>query len=295
VIYLIDPKIRILLLSRYFQQTEGKAFPFFLRDSHWINYRVCSVSHSSLFGVALFGRSEAHQFQDPHRRVVDAGMPCPDTSEISGKSGCFPLVEQRGSGPGGIHQGGNRFRVRLPGGRAAPFDEKNAAYTYILAFRGLPLVLVISALTSLLFYWRIIPVVVNGFAWVLTRAMGIGGVEGLGAAANVFVGMVEAPLFVKPYLKRISRSELFTIMVCGMATIAGTVMVLYASILQSVVPGIMGHLLVASIVSAPAAITISKLMVPEVSTISEEALAAPRGARSAMDAITKGPSGASSS
>jgi CNT family concentrative nucleoside transporter len=148
--------------------------------------------------------------------------------------------------------------------------------------------LVISALTSLFFYWRIIPVVVNGFAWILTRVMGIGGVEGLGAAANVFIGMVEAPLFVRPYLKKISRSELFTIMVCGMATIAGTVMVLYASILQSVVPGIMGHLLVASIVSAPAAITISKLMVPEVAEISEEALAAPRGARSAMDAITKG-------
>jgi concentrative nucleoside transporter, CNT family len=131
-------------------------------------------------------------------------------------------------------------------------------------------------------------VVVNGFAWILTRAMGIGGVEGLGAAANVFIGMVEAPLFVRPYLKKISRSELFTIMVCGMATIAGTVMVLYAAILQSVVPGIMGHLLVASIVSAPAAITISKLMVPEVSTASQEALSVPSEAQSAMDAITKG-------
>ena len=185
-------------------------------------------------------------------------------------------------------QAGTGFVFGYLGGGPPPFDEKNAAFTYILAFRGLPLVLVISALTSLFFYWRIIPWVVNGFAWILTRAMGIGGVEGLGAAANVFIGMVEAPLFVRPYLSRISRSELFTIMVCGMATIAGTVMVLYASILQSAVPGIMGHLLVASIVSAPAAITISKLMVPEVSTASEEALAAPRGARSAMDAITKG-------
>ncbi|HKI47919.1 MAG TPA: nucleoside transporter C-terminal domain-containing protein [Desulfobacteria bacterium] len=183
---------------------------------------------------------------------------------------------------------GTGFVFGYLGGGPLPFNEKNAAFTYILAFRGLPLVLVISALTSLFFYWRIIPVVVNGFAWILTRVMGIGGVEGLGAAANVFIGMVEAPLFVRPYLKKISRSELFTIMVCGMATIAGTVMVLYASILQSVVPGIMGHLLVASIVSAPAAITISKLMVPEVATVSEEALAAPRGARSAMDAITKG-------
>ena len=183
---------------------------------------------------------------------------------------------------------GTGFVFGYLGGGHLPFDEKHPAFNYVLAFRGLPLVLVISALTSLFFYWRIIPLVVNGFAWILKRVMGIGGVEGLGAAANVFIGMVEAPLFVRPYLSRISRSELFTIMVCGMATVAGTVMVLYASILQHVVPGIMGHLLVASIVSAPAAITISKLMVPESSRLSEEALSAPRGARSAMDAITNG-------
>ncbi len=183
---------------------------------------------------------------------------------------------------------GTSFIFGYLGGGHLPFEEKHPAFSYVLAFRGLPLVLVISALTSLFFYWRIIPLVVNGFAWILKRVMGIGGVEGLGAAANVFIGMVEAPLFVRPYLSRISRSELFTIMVCGMATIAGTVMVLYASILQHVVPGIMGHLLVASIVSAPAAITISKLMVPESSRLSEEALSAPRGARSAMDAITNG-------
>ncbi len=185
-------------------------------------------------------------------------------------------------------QAGTGFVFGYLGGGPLPFDDKNPAFSYVLAFRGLPLVLVISTLTSLFFYWRIIPWVVNGFAWILRRVMGIGGVEGLGAAANVFIGMVEAPLFIKPYLSGISRSELFTIMVCGMATIAGTVMVLYASILQSVVPGIMGHLLVASIVSAPAAITISKLMVPETSGLSGEALSVPRGAQSAMDAITNG-------
>ena len=146
----------------------------------------------------------------------------------------------------------------------------------------------ISALSSLFFYWRIIPWVVNGFSWVLRRVMGIGGVEGVGAAANVFVGMVESPVIVRPYLSNISRSELFTIMACGMATIAGTVMVLYASILQHVVPGIMGHLLVASIISAPAAITVAKLMIPETSDLSKEGVALPREARSAMDAITRG-------
>jgi CNT family concentrative nucleoside transporter len=183
---------------------------------------------------------------------------------------------------------GTGFVFGFLGGGPLPFDEKTPGSSYILAFRGLPLLLVISALSSLFFYWRTIPWVVNGFSWVLRRVMGIGGVEGLGAAANVFIGMVESPLIVRPYLLSISRSELFTIMACGMATIAGTVMVLYASILQHVVPGIMGHLLVASIVSAPAAITVAKLMIPETSDLSKEGVALPREARSAMDAITRG-------
>jgi len=118
--------------------------------------------------------------------------------------------------------------------------------------------------------------------------MGIGGVEGVGAAVNVFIGMVESPLIIRPYLMEISRSELFTIMACGMATIAGTVMVIYASILYNVIPGIMGHLLVASIISAPAAITVSKLMIPETSDLSQEDVEIPREASSSMDAITRG-------
>jgi CNT family concentrative nucleoside transporter len=118
--------------------------------------------------------------------------------------------------------------------------------------------------------------------------MGIGGVEGLGTAANIFVGMVESPLFVRPYLSDISRSELFTIMTSGMATIAGTVMVLYATVLSKVVPGIMGHLLTASIISAPAAVTISKLMIPETGEPTGGDMEVTGGASSSMDAITRG-------
>jgi CNT family concentrative nucleoside transporter len=158
---------------------------------------------------------------------------------------------------------GTGFVFGYLGGAPLPFDEITPGLSYILAFRGLPLVLVISALSSLLFYWKVLPVAVRSFSWVLRRTMGIGGVEGLGTAVNIFVGMVESPLLTRPYLPDISRSELFTIMTCGMATIAGTVMVLYATILNASVPGIMGHLLTASIISAPAAVTIAKLMVPE--------------------------------
>jgi CNT family concentrative nucleoside transporter len=149
-------------------------------------------------------------------------------------------------------------------------------------------VLVISALSALLYHWRIIPLVVKSFSWVLRRAMGIGGVEGLGVTANVFVGMVESPLLIRPYLLGISRSELFTIMTSGMATIAGTVMVLYASILNESIPGIMGHLLTASLISAPAAITTSKLMVPETGEPSTGRLELPVQANSSMGAIAQG-------
>jgi len=183
---------------------------------------------------------------------------------------------------------GTSFVFGYLGGGPLPFEEKLPGLTYVFAFRALPLVLVMSALSALLFHWRVLPVLVRAFSWVLRRSMGLGGVEGLGTAANVFVGMVESPLLVRPYLDAVSRSELFTIMTAGMATIAGTVMVLYASILTRHVPDIMGHLLTASLISAPAAVTISKLMIPEHETLSTGDILLESETRSSMDAITKG-------
>ena len=174
------------------------------------------------------------------------------------------------------------------GGGDLPFAEKFPGASFILAFRALPLILVISALSALLFYWKILPIVVQAFSWSLQKTMGLGGAEGLGVSANIFVGMVESPLLIRPYLKDMTRSELFTLMTTGMATIAGTVMVLYASILSNVIPDIMGHILTASIISVPAAITISKIMIPETGQTTSGEMTAPETALSAMDAITKG-------
>jgi CNT family concentrative nucleoside transporter len=174
------------------------------------------------------------------------------------------------------------------GGGALPFTEKFPGASFILAFRALPLILVISALSALLFYWKILPLIVKVFSWTLQKTMGLGGAEGLGVSANIFVGMVESPLFIRPYLKEMTRSEIFTLMTTGMATIAGTVMVLYASILSKVVPDIMGHILTASIISVPAAIMISKIMVPETGELTSGELTSPEEALSAMDAVTKG-------
>jgi CNT family concentrative nucleoside transporter len=174
------------------------------------------------------------------------------------------------------------------GGGDLPFTEKFPGASFILAFRALPLILVISALSALLFYWKILPLIVKAFSWSLQKTMGLGGAEGLGVSANIFVGMVESPLFIRPYLKEMTRSEIFTVMTTGMATIAGTVMVLYAIILGSVIPDIMGHILTASIISVPAAITISKIMVPETGQLTSGDLTSPEEALSAMDAVTKG-------
>lgn len=183
---------------------------------------------------------------------------------------------------------GTSFVFGYLGGGPLPFAESYAGASFVLAFRALPLVLVVSALSALLFHWRILPLIVRGFSLLLQRSMGIGGAVGVGAAVNVFVGMIEAPLFVRPYLKQLDRGELFMIMSCGMATIAGTVMVLYASILQPVIPAAMGHLLAASIVNAPSALAVAALMVPPAGAPTAGEMIAAEPADSSMDAITKG-------
>jgi len=173
------------------------------------------------------------------------------------------------------------------GGGPLPFAETYPGASFVLAFRALPLVLVVSALSALLFYWRVLPWIVRGFSFLLQKTMGVGGAIGLSSAANVFVGMVEAPLLVKPYLGSMSRGELFILMSCGMATVAGTVMALYASILLNTIPGALGHILSASIISTPAAIAISVLMVPPDAPATEGKLVS-QTATSSMDAVTRG-------
>jgi CNT family concentrative nucleoside transporter len=174
------------------------------------------------------------------------------------------------------------------GGGAAPFEVTHPGSSFILAFRALPLVLVVSALSALLFYWRVLPAVVRAISWLLERTMGVGGAVGLSTAANVFVGMVEAPLVVRPYLARLSRGELFAVMVGGMATIAGTVLFLYASILRDVLPDAVAHLLIASVLSAPAALVVAFLMVPPEGEATGGRLELASEAKSSMDALTRG-------
>jgi concentrative nucleoside transporter, CNT family len=198
---------------------------------------------------------------------------------------------------------GTSFVFGYLGGGALPFDLKTPGADFILAFQALPVILVMSVLTSLLFYWRILPPVVRGMAWFLERTLGVGGAVGLSTAANIFLGMVEAPLFIRPYLAQLTRSELFLVMTGGMAGIAGTVLVLYATLLAPLIPDAAAHFVIASVLGAPAAILISLIMVPETrdhhtgGTLEVPPVAADvRGvtpdpglaASSTMDAIVKG-------
>ncbi|HEY7241870.1 MAG TPA: nucleoside transporter C-terminal domain-containing protein [Burkholderiales bacterium] len=174
------------------------------------------------------------------------------------------------------------------GGGPAPFQVTDTGATFVLAFRALPIVLVMSALSALLFYWRVLPAIVRALSFALEKLMRVGGVVGLSAAANIFVGMVEAPLFVRPYLAKVSRGELFAIMVGGMASIAGTVLFLYAAILRPVLPDAVAHLLIASILSAPAALVIAFLMVPPEGAVTGGNIELRSDASSSMDALTRG-------
>ncbi len=181
---------------------------------------------------------------------------------------------------------GTAFVFGYLGGGATPFEITHPENTFILAIQGLSLILTVSVLAALLFHWRVIPVLVQGLAWGLRKTLGIGGAEGFSAAANVFVGMIEAPLLIRPYLRDMSRSGLFIVMTAGMATIAGNMFVLYATILAPVIPDAVGNLLTASLISAPAAITVAALMVPALGNgQGAEAPVCVSGAGSSLEAI----------
>lgn len=184
---------------------------------------------------------------------------------------------------------GTSFVFGYLGGGPAPFEPAAPQNLFILATQGLPLILIVSALSALLFYWRILPKIVQGFAWVLERTMGLGGAVGVAASANVFVGMIEAPLLIRPYLRELNRASLFLVLTAGMATIAGNMFVLYATVLTPVLSDAAGTLMTASVISAPAAVAIAALMVPgDLTGGTVEQMDPERKATSAAEAIVDG-------
>ena len=169
-----------------------------------------------------------------------------------------------------------------------PFSISEPGATLILAFRILPLILMFTVLSAILWHYRVLPTVIKGFSLVLRKSLKVSGAVGFSSAANIFIGMVESPALIRPYISVLTRSELFVVMSCGMATIAGSVMVFYSIILQGTLDDPLGHIITASVISAPAAIMIALIMVPEqAATVSEEVELSVEYT-SLMDAITKG-------
>src|ERR1700719_2795491 len=210
--------------------------------------------------------------------------------KVPGATRVFAAINDAVNAISAASRAGTSFVFGYLGGGQLPFELKTPGAEFVLALQALPIVLVMSVLTTLLFYWRILPPVVRGFSWALERTLGVGGAVGLSTAANIFVGQVEAPLFIRPYLRVLSRGELFIVMTGGMAGIAGTVLVLYATILGPIIPDAAGHIVVASVLGAPVAILFGQIMVPDphdARTVA--ALGDPEAdATSTMDAIVKG-------
>ncbi|MFN7709605.1 MAG: NupC/NupG family nucleoside CNT transporter [Holosporales bacterium] len=185
---------------------------------------------------------------------------------------------------------GTKFVFGYLGGGDVPFEMKPGASSFIFAFQPLAMVMVVSALSMLLFHWKILPILVRGFSWALRRTLNIGGALGVCAAAKVFLGQTEAPLLIRPYMAKFSRSELFTVMTAGMATTSATIMVLYSTILENTIANPISHILTASIISIPAAIVVSRIMIPHVGEDTSGDMVLPYQFSGAMDAVSTGAS-----
>lgn len=184
-----------------------------------------------------------------------------------------------------------KFVFGYLGGGDTPFSLcNNGTSAFIFAFQALPMLIVISAISMLLFHWRILPFLVRGFSWALQRTLNVGGALGVCSAAKVFLGQTEAPLLIRPYFTKLSRSELFSVMTAGMATTSASIMVVYSTILENTVDNPISHILTASIISIPAALTISRLMVPQEDVSASGELVNPYNFSGSMDAISQGAS-----
>jgi len=158
---------------------------------------------------------------------------------------------------------GTQFVFGYLAGGDQPYAVTNDGALFTFAFQVLPLILVISALSALLWHWKILKWITLGFGLLFQRTMGLGGASALAVAANIFLGMIESPIVIRAYLDKLTRSELFLMMTVGLSTVAGSTMVAYAAILSPVMLDAAGHVLVASIIAAPAGVLLARVIVPE--------------------------------
>lgn len=172
------------------------------------------------------------------------------------------------------------------GGLANPPDKLGLGY--ILALQGFPVLITISALSAILTYWKILPFIINLFSIFFRRILNIGGTLGFAVSANIFLGMSETPLVINAYLKRLTHSEIFSLMVCGTSAVASSVMILYSMILKQIIENPLGHIITSVLISIPASLTISRIIIPEVSEVSEGKDINCSQAKNTLDAVYTG-------
>ncbi|MFN5614934.1 MAG: NupC/NupG family nucleoside CNT transporter [Brevundimonas sp.] len=211
---------------------------------------------------------------------------------IPGSQGVLAAITGAVDGLAAATRVGAQFVFGYLAGGAQPYVIENRPALFVFAFEVLPLILVISALSALLWHWRILRWITRGFGFLFQKTLGLGGASALAVAANIFLGMIESPIVIRAYLDKLTRSEIFLMMVVGLATVAGSTMVAYATLLAPVLPNAAGHVLVASIVSAPAGVLLARIIVPE--KAGQGGAYADYGSAlrydSAIDAIVKGTS-----
>jgi CNT family concentrative nucleoside transporter len=179
----------------------------------------------------------------------------------------------------------------LAGGDGQPYAVTNGGALFVFAFRVLPVILVICALSALLWHWRVLKWLIQGFGAIFQRTMGLRGPPALATAATIFMGQVEGPIFIRSYLPTLSRSELFLLLAVGMSCVSGSTMVAYATILKGVLPNAAAHVLTASVISAPAGVLLARILVPrdaEAETAGEAELGREAVYESSIDALIKG-------
>ncbi len=184
---------------------------------------------------------------------------------------------------------GSSYMFGYLGGAPLPFAlAEGASPPVVIAFQILPLIIVLSTLSALLWHWGVLKAAVRGLSWALRRTLGVSGVVGLGGGGTIFLGVVETPLILRAWIERMNRAELFAVMVMVMATISGAILVLYASTLSATVPNAVGHMIVASLISLPAALLVARLMVPGDGSPGTDAGEPDLAYDSTMDAAVRG-------
>ena len=190
----------------------------------------------------------------------------------------------------GATQAGAQFVFGFLAGSGQPYAVTDATALYIFGFRVLPVILVVCAVSALLWHWRVLRWATHLFGLVFQKTLGLRGPPALAVAATIFMGQVEGPIFIRAYLDRLSRSELFTLMAVGMSCVSGSTMVAYATILKASLPNAAAHVLAASIISAPAGVLLARVIVPPSAPEDEAAVEAgdERTYTSTIDALIRG-------